>query len=226
MATAMTLSFFSLDARSASPTEIPPGTPQGAAEIQDLFAFADKDQLVMAMTFASPEQTFSTANQYVFHTSSGEAFGKTTSSTNVICTFASAQSVSCWVGEADYVTGDPSRSEVPLTSASGKLRVFAGLRADPRFFNLSGFVDTVAIVKGAAGALTFDSSGCPAVDGPTSSALVATLRETGSKANPARTNPDDFFGANALSLVVAVDRALVASAGSIVSVWASTNKAQ
>ena len=92
------------------------------------------------------------------------------------------------------------------------------------FFNLSGFVDTVAIVKGAAAGLTFDTAGCPSLDAATSKALVSTLSEVPSKENPSRQNPDDFVAANALAVVVSVDRGLVTKGGNVVSVWASTNK--
>jgi hypothetical protein len=127
------------------------------------------------------------------------------------------------VGTEDYASGNPSDPNAPLTSASGKLKVFAGTRADPFFFNLSGFVDTVTIVKGAASSLTFDASGCPTVDAATSQALVSTLSEVASQADPSRTNPDDFANANVLALVVSIDKSVLTQGGSIMSIWASTN---
>jgi hypothetical protein len=176
--------------------------------------------------FAMSGATFSNATQYVFHTSSGSVFGKTTADEDIICTFASEQSASCWVGSDDYVTGDPSNASAPLKSSSGRTMVFAGMRGDPFFFNLSGFMDTVTAVEAAAPQLKFDPSGCPALDKPTSTALVGKLAEIPSTANPARTNADDFVAANTLAIVVSVDKSLVTKGGDIVSVWASTNKAQ
>ncbi len=214
---------YSADHRDAPATKADP-----ASDINDVFTFVDGNDFVMAMTvfpFATTGASFSNATQYVFHTSSGSAFGKTTSNVDVICTFASATSIQCWVGGDDYVTGDPSNAS-GLTSTSGKVKVFAGLRGDPFFFNLSGFMDTVATVEGAAGSLTFDGAGCPAVDQGTSDALVSTLKEVGSKANPSRASSDDFVAANGLALVVSVDKSLVTKGGNVVSVWASTNKAK
>ena len=57
-------------------------------------------------------------------------------------------------------------------------------------------------------------------------ALVGTLKETGSTANPARTVTDDFATAQGLVIVVQVDRALLTKGGPAVSVWASTNRGQ
>ena len=57
---------------------------------------------------------------------------------------------SCWLGTDEYVTGDAS-AITGLTSADGKLKVFAGLRADPFFFNLDGFHHAEATVEGGRG---------------------------------------------------------------------------
>jgi hypothetical protein len=201
-----------------------------SATLSALYAFTDHGQTVLMMTvypFAPPTATFSTSAQYVFHTSSGDAFGKGTSQVDIICTFAGPKSVTCWLGKDDYVTGDPSDAAHPLVSLNGGFRVFAGLRADPMFFNFSGFSDTVDVVRSAEGSLTFDSAGCPALDAATSSALVSTLSETATKANPSRTNPDDFVNANVLALVVQIDPKLapaVTQGGRFVSLWASTNR--
>ena len=214
---------YSADHRDAPATKADP-----ASDINDVYSFVDGNDFVMAMTvfpFAMSGSAFSNATQYVFHTSSGGSFGKTSSDVDVICTFASQTSIQCWVGGDDYVTGDPSAA-TGLKSASGKTKVFAGLRGDPFFFNLSGFTDTVSAVESAAPSLTFDGAGCPALDMGTSNALVSTLKEVPSSANPSRTNADDFVAANGLALVVAVDKSLVTKGGNVVSVWASTNKAK
>jgi hypothetical protein len=231
VAAATTALLVAHDARSSDHHDAPATKGDPAADIGDLYTWTDKDkgQVIMAMTvfpFAAAGAAFSDATQYVFHTSSGSAFGKTTSDIDVICTFTTPQSIQCWVGTDDYVTGDPSDASKPLVSRSGKLTVFAGMRGDPFFFNLSGFVDTVTIVKGAASSLSFDPTGCPKLDAATSKALVDTLGEVPSKANPSRTNPDDFATANVLALVVSVDKSLVTKGGNVVAVWASTNKAK
>src|SRR5437762_1644887 len=84
--------------------------------------------LGLAMTvspLAAAGAKFSDKTQYVFHTSSG-AFGATTSNVDVICTFDTAQNISCWVGTDDYVTGNASAS-AGISSTSGKTKVFAGM---------------------------------------------------------------------------------------------------
>lgn len=228
-ATAAAVCLVPVEARSADHRDAPATKADPAADINDVFTFVDGNRFVMAMTvspFAMSGAAFSNATQYVFHTSSGQAFGKTTSDEDIICTFASQQQASCWVGTDEYVAGDPSNAAAPLASASGETMVFAGLRADPFFFNLSGFQDTEAAVEAAAPKLTFDPAGCPALDKATASALVGTLAEKASSANPSRTNPDDFAAANTLAIVVSVDKSLVTKGGELVSVWASTNKAQ
>lgn len=213
-------------AKSADHKDAPATTADPAADINDVYTWIDGNNYVMAMTvtpFATTTSKFSDQVQYVFHTTSGTKFNETLQSSDVICTFDAAQVASCWVGTDDYVTGSAS-AETGLASTSGKTKVFAGRRGDPFFFNLTGFKDTVTAVEGAAGSLTFDDAGCPAVNSTTSQALVNTLKETTYADGGARPSPDDFKTADALVLVVSVDKSLVTKGGSVVSVWASTNK--
>jgi uncharacterized protein (DUF2164 family) len=147
---------------SADHKDAPATIADPASDINDLFTFVDGGRFVMAMTitpFAASTAKFSTATKYVFHTQSGTKFGEYKKSEDVICTFDATQKISCWAGTDDYVTGDASAA-TGLSSASGKLKVFAGLRADPFYFNLQGFKDAVAAVEGKAASLTFDGAGC------------------------------------------------------------------
>jgi hypothetical protein len=156
----------------------------------------------------------------VIHTSSGPAFGTSTAKEDVICTFDVSQKISCWVGTDEYVTGDASQT-TGLASADGKVKVFAGIRADPFFFNLDGFKHTVATVESAAAVLTFDSAGCPILDGPTA-ALLRSQLQTDPDGGP----PADFFARlNGLAIVLSIDKSLVTKGGAIVSTWASTHRA-
>jgi hypothetical protein len=193
-----------------------------STDINDLFSWMDGTNAVFALTVspaAAAGAKFSDAAQYVVHTSSAATFGGTATNTDIICTFDTTQKIQCWVGGDDYVTGDASAA-AGLTSTSGKLKVFAGLRADPFFFNLDGFNHTRATVIGAAPLLAFDDAGCPTIDGLTSSTLVSQL-----KTSPDGGAPVDFFqNLNTLSIVISVDKSLVTKGGPIVSAWASTNK--
>jgi hypothetical protein len=203
----------------------PAATADPSADITDVFAWmssdASKVNLVMdVFPFATGTPMFSNTVQYVFHTSSRPSYGVAAAATvNVICTFNTAQTISCWAGD-EYVTGDAS-STAGLTSASGKLKVFAGLRNDPFFFNLDGFKATAADVTAAKGSLSFDSNGCPLLDGPTSTALVTQLRTAPDGGAP----KDHFLAANLLALVVQLDKSVLTSGGPLVSVWAATHVA-
>lgn len=195
-----------------------------STDINDVFAWTSSDgtKLNLAMTVfpaATSAAKFSNVAQYVFHTTSSAGYGMAPAATeDILCTFDTSQNISCW-GGGEYVTGNAS-STAGISSASGKLRVFAGLRDDPFFFNLDGFKETAKIVHGAAGSLTFDPAGCPALDAPTANLLVTQL-----KSKPGGGTPQDFFtGLNTLAIVIQVDRTLVTKGGSTVGVYASTRK--
>jgi hypothetical protein len=196
-----------------------------AADINDVFAWmsADAARVYLVMTvfpFATAEARFSDSAQYVFHTSSAAAFGAAGApEVNVICTFNAAQVITCRAGGSS-VSGDAS-AEAGLTSTDGKLRVFAGRRNDPFFFNLNGFSRTTRIVAEAAGDLTFDDAGCPQLDEATANALVTQLM-TEPDGSPAT---DEFAGANGLAIVVSIDKTLLTGGGPILAVWGSTNRA-
>lgn len=213
---------------SADHRDAPATTADPASDINDVFAFLDGPKVVLAMTvspFAGATAKFSDATQYVFHTSSGADYGKLTDNKDIICTFDAAQKISCWAGTDDYVTGDAS-AEAGITSASGKMKVFAGKRSDPFFFNLQGFKDAVAAVDAKASSLTFDASGCPTLDATTAGALGGLLKETSSTAAPSKTTADDFASANTLAIVISIDPLLVTKGGPVTAVWGSTNKAK
>jgi hypothetical protein len=197
-----------------------------AADITDIFAWTSSDMshvnLVMdVFPSATANSKFSDAVQYVIHTRSKAKFTDAATSekaADVICTFDSSQKISCWAG-GSYVTGDAS-SPSGLTSADGKMKVFAGLRDDPFFFNLDGFKAVATAVNMAAPNLTFDPSGCPQLDMATSTALVTQL----STAPGGGAAQDHFAKKNVLAIVVSLDKTLVTTGGPIVNVWGSTRR--
>ena len=196
-----------------------------AADITDVFAWTAADGLHLNLVMdvfpaATTSSKFSNTVQYVFHTSSTTAFGAAATSTeDIVCTFDASQVISCWAG-TEYVNGNANVA-AGIASTSGKLRVFAGLRDDPFFFNLGGFKDTVSAVKQAAPSLTFDAAGCPAINASTSAALVNLLTHTQNGSAPA---VDFFSGFNVLAIVLQVDLSIVNKGGPVVSVWGSTNR--
>jgi hypothetical protein len=197
------------------------------ADINDLYSWVDGDNVVLALTVfpqAGADAAFSPDVQYVFHTQSHSAFGAAGTPVDIICTFDAAKAIQCWAGADEYVTGDASAT-TGISSASGKFKVFAGLRDDPFFFNLDGFNDTIATVVGAAGGLTFDAAGCPAVDVATSGVLIGKLSTDPLSTPPGGPAKDFFAGLNTLAIVITIDKTLVNGGGDIMSVWASTNTA-
>ena len=211
--------------RAADHLDGPAASADPSADLTDVFAWTDADGKhvnLIANVFAAASTTskFSNTVQYVIHTTSRAAFAipavAPTASLDILCTFDATQKISCWAG-SEYLTGDASNT-AGISSASGKLKVFAGLRDDPFFFNLDGFKATASIVRSAKGSLTFDAAGCPALDAPTSSALVNQLKTAPGGGAPV----DHFANLNVLSIVVQVDKSLVTTGGSLMSVWAAT----
>lgn len=219
---ALALGCVSATAMAADHLDSPAASADPAADITDLYAWVDGGKVVLVMDvfpLADESSAFSDQVQYVFHVGSSAAFPLAGQNTDIICTFDAAQMVSCWAGN-EYAHGDASGSG--LMSASGKMEVFTGLRADPFYFNLDGFKDTVATVEGAAGGLTFDGAGCPGLDAATSALLVGKLG--GDPANPGQPGKDFFAGLNVLSIVLSLDASVVNQGGDVLNVWASTNQ--
>ena len=191
--------------RAADHADGPRASADPAADITDVFAWTSPDarrvNLVMDLVRnATSASRFSDGVQYAFHTTSRAGFGAQPSEeVDVVCVFNRAQRIRCWVGQDEHaraqVAGHAGRSQ-GISSPDGRLRVFAGLREDPFFFNLAGFRETARIVTGAAPGLTFDPAGCPALDGATSAALVNQLVENA---------PAEKAGLKTLDIIVGVD---------------------
>lgn len=207
-------------AKSADHLDSPATKAEAAADINDHYVWMDGNNVVLAMTVypAAPMAAkFSNTVQYVFHTFSGAALTSVASPYDIICTFDMAQKASCWAGTDEYVTGDASAA-AGLESTDKKFKVFAGLRADPFFFNLEGFKQTLTDVEMAAGGLTFNGAGCPAVDSATSAVLVGQLSHAADGGAPV----DFFANFNALAIVVSIDKGLLTKGGKILGSYAAT----
>lgn len=223
---------------------------QPMADINDVYTWMNADasklNLVMTVSPVDPgSRSFSDAVQYVFHVTSKAGDPtmtvaqnmQTDVETKVICTFASNSSAQCWVVAGTtvkgYISGDPSAT-TGITSADGKIKLFAGRRSDPFFFNLQGFRNVVAGVKTqvGAGTLAFNEFGCinggaAGVDG-TFAALrntLKTLQVTGTGTPACSISEIDCFKTfNVMAIVLQVDKSLVNSGtNTIVSVWGSTH---
>ena len=210
---------YSASALSADHQDAPGTMNAPTADINDVFSWMDGNNVVFAMTVYPAAPTgaqFDDHVQYVFHTASGTAFGATTKNVDIIATFDTTQKISLWVGTTEFVTGDASPT-AGLESPDGEVKVFAGLRADPFFFNLDGFKAVTADVAAATG-LTANEAGCPALPMNTANALVAQLGESLDGGAP----QNHFAALNGLAIVIELDKSLVTTGGPLMSVWAGT----
>ena len=213
------------------------------ADINDVYAWmtADGAKVNLAMTVSPADDGtlhFGPTIQYVFHVLSSPACATncviegtdTSTETKVICKFASDTSAECWVGD-QYITGDPSGSGI--TSGDGKIKLFAGRRSDPFFFNLQGFIDTVTFVDANLGTLVslMDVAGCPDLSGGLGATVRGKLQEgpQGTLATPpcsqglTSADNDCFLHLNVMAIVLQVDKSLLTPGGPLLGVWASTH---
>ncbi len=203
-----------------------------STDINDVYTWmsADGKTTYFVMTVypaAGADAKFSNAAWYVFHTSSRMHFADTTATPlDIICGFDTTQKISCWVGSdrTNFVSGDAS-STSGLTSANGKIKVFAGLRKDHFFFNLDGFKAVAAAVTSAAPTLVtqkaFDAAGCPnlaKLGAGTAAALATQLQKAPGGGAPM----DHFLPLNTLAIVLAIDTEEICPGGPLVSVWGAT----
>jgi hypothetical protein len=191
------------------------------ADITDVYAWMTGTNLNLAMDVSPRDNgtnTFGPSVLYVFHLTSKGGIGINVAGgteTRVICRFASNTSVECWVVSGsttkDYVSGNPSNT-AGVTSILGKVKVFAGRRSDPAFFNQTGFNAAMTTFTGLMG--TADPAGCPTL----TSAQALGLRNT------LATGSDDLATADVMAVVVQLDKSLVNVGGNAaVAVWGSTH---
>lgn len=197
------------------------------ADITDVYAWVSGSNLELVMNVSPQDdgsRSFAPGVLYVFHLTSKPGLGVNSAGgteTRVICRFASNVSVQCWVVSSDgvakdYVTGDPS-NPAGVTSIAGKVKMFAGRRSDPSFFNASGFDAAIANLTSMLTSSP-DPAGCPdGIDGAHALGL-RTMLGSGS---------DSFATSNVMAIVVQVDKALVNTGdNTVVAVWGSTHAGQ
>jgi len=188
------------------------------ADIGDLFAWVSPDGGRLNLVLAIVGHSFSDKIAYTFHIDSGQRFGRTTATIDLVCRFTTATSADCSLGKADHVQGDPSRDE-GLASEKGAFRLFAGLRDDPFFNNVRGtraMYDTA--IKALAGSARYDAAGCPVFNAAQAADIREGWRHTngGSATNFLRGWTPD-------SIVASIDLAAVTKGGPLIAVWASTS---
>lgn len=204
--------------RPAAATPLPP-----LADITDVYAWMTGSNIDLVMDVSpadNGQNAFGSDVLYAFHLTSKAGLGLGTTDgteTRVILQFDSNTSVKAWVTDADgktikdFVSGNPS---IPagITSIHGKIRVFAGRRSDPRFFNQAGLTSALSTLSKSI--TSSDAAGCPFL----TSGQALMVR------NQLTTGPDAFAGKNVMAIVVQVDKSLVnVGTNTAVAVWGSTH---
>lgn len=206
------------------------------AQITDVYAWMQSSQILNVVMDVSPgdngTHSFGPGVTYVFHLTSRTNPKVTTPTdveTRLICQFASNTSVQCWVTDPSsptsakpykaYLTGDPSKL-TGVETTDHRLKVFAGRRSDPAFFNATGFAKAVSDYKLLAAnqpPAQFDGAGCP---------LWVDAQKANSFLNDFTTGGDTFAAANVIAIVVQIETSLVnASPNAIITVWGATHAA-
>jgi len=210
------------EGQAADHVDSPSLTSNPMADITDVYSWMTGANLNLVMDvspFDDGVRSFDPTVLYVFHLTSKAGLGVGApggTETKVIIRFTSNTSIQGWVTDAagtkDYVTGDPSNT-AGLTSSLGKVKVFAGRRSDPFFFNATGF-RTAATSLGMT-TLNPDAAGCPMAIDP---AQALGLRKQ------LATGPDAFVDADVMAIVVQIDKSLVnTGTNTTVAVWGSTH---
>lgn len=198
-------------------------TTEPAGDLADLFAWMSLDgsRLNLALTVVPDRNpVFSPFVQYVFHLDSRGTFADlSVERTELICQFDAQQIISCWLGDEAFVSGDATGND-GLTDPSGVLRVFAGPRDDPFFFNEAGVRAALSSAATFAGLSVADAAGCPAFE----PGVVLTFANQLPTAPGGGVPVDAFASQSVLAIVVSLDRNVVTRNGSLVSVWASTHR--
>jgi len=139
-------------ARASDHLDGPRATADRQADIADVFAFTSPENpphVVLAMTvypFATASSTFSSQVDYVFRVRRVSALSPLTldaTPLDVTCRFDQPGSATCTAPGGLRLTtaiGDTSGGGPAL----GPMRVFAGLRAEPAFFDRQGALSTIA----------------------------------------------------------------------------------
>jgi hypothetical protein len=187
------------------------------ADIGDLYAWMSGDgrRLQLAMTIVAHE--FSPVISYTFHVDSGAAFGATSATVAITCRFGAANAVDCRVADVDRAVGGAS-AEAGLASQKGRFRVFAGVRDDPFFNNVKGSRAAYEAAAAALPRVTRDPASCPQFGASTAREILEQWRMT--EGGDGR---NFLAGWTPASLVIEIDREVVARGGPMLGIWAATS---
>jgi len=219
---AWTALFAALPVLAADHLDTPTVTADPAADIGDLYAWTSADGKHLNLVMDIVGKRFSDQVQYVFHVDSGQALGRTTASTRLLCQFDAGAAARCWAGRDDSLQGDVASAE-GRAGRGGRFRVFAGLRDDPYFNNVRGTRSALNAAADAirAGRAPADPSGYRRFDAETIERIATLWRQT--EGGPAR---NFLAGWTTSALVVQVDLDVVNAGGPLLAVWGRTERRQ
>jgi hypothetical protein len=211
---------FVAPARASDHLDSPATVANPAADIGDVYAWTSPEGRRLNLVMTIQGHTFSDKVKYVFHVDSGRVFGHTSSSTSVVCRFASANEVNCKVGSLDFASGDPT-NPTGLEGRNHRFRVYAALRDDPFYNNIKGLIGAyqtanAAIKNGAA----VDAAGCAHFDEATARAILDQMSHT--DGGPAQ---NFLYNWTASAIVISVDLGAVSQGGNLLAVWGTTSLA-
>jgi hypothetical protein len=189
-----------------------------AADIGDLYAWTSPEAKQLNLVMTIQGHTFSDRIQYVLHVDSGKAFGHTTATTSIACSFASANAVKCNVGSVDSASGDPT-DPAGLEGRNRRFRVYAALRDDPFYNNLKGLLSAYqtagAAIKNVA---AVDGAGCPHFDEATVKAIADQMGHT--DGGPAQ---NFLYNWTVSAIVISVDLSVISEGGKLLAIWGTTS---
>jgi hypothetical protein len=191
-----------------------------AADIGDVYAWTSPEGRRLNLVMTIQGHTFSDRVKYILHVDSGGAFGHTTASTSIACSFTGANAVKCKVGNADSASGDPTNPG-GVEGRNHLFRVYAALRDDPFYNNVKGLLGayqtaSTAIKNGAA----VDGAGCAHFDHATAKAILDQMGHT--DGGPAQ---NLLYNWTVSAIVISVDLSAVSSGGKLLAVWGTTSVA-
>lgn len=199
---------------------------QPAADLSSLYAWTSGPSLEAKVNLILGVQAseLSVDVQYVFHVASGPSYGNMTDEVLIICQRDTGRNIECWVGDQLYLRGDAS-SPAGLLSPDGRLRVYAGARDDPFFFNQAGYEEVLVQLRQDLTSAPKDAALCPTLPSATTNQLLTRLTQ-GSQQGPAvnhyRRDVNAALG-QITALVLRVDKALLTKGGDVLAIWASTH---
>ncbi|MFJ1468739.1 DUF4331 family protein [Massilia orientalis] len=185
-------------------------------DIGDIYAWTSADGRRLNLVMTVVGHALDRNAEYAFHIDSGPRFPDTTARTDIVCRFASKTQADCLIGRDETIQGDPGRL-AGLASASGRSRLFAGLRDDPFFNNVKGSRAAFDLAAAALPRVARDAAGCPAYTPAQTAAILDQWRHT--DGGPAR---NFLAGWTPMAIVLEVDLGLVNRGGPVLAVWADT----